>query len=343
MKRHAQILVGAGYDVTLVGRLRKDSRPLAKEVFEQKRLRLIFEKGKLFYAELNFRLLIFLLFVKADVFVAVDYDTLLPVTLMGIARQKKRVFDAHEYFTEVPELQGRFVSKNIWEFLGAACVPLAHAAYTVGPTLAGLFSQQHGIRFEPILNAPALTHDEPQDNFEARIILYQGALNQGRGLENLILAMKQLDAVLWIAGEGDLSLALRNLADEYHLNEKVKFLGWVRPDELRQITASASIGVNLLDPVGLSYRYSLANKFFDYFHMGIPQICANFEEYQHVNSRFEVAILCENRMDVLLEALNKLLNNRNLYSQMQINCARAAQVYNLQAETEKLKLIYYSL
>lgn len=50
-------------------------------------------------------------------------------------------------------------------------------------------------------------------------------------------------------------------------------------------------GINLLTDEGLSYRYSLANKFFDYVHAGIPQICIAFPEYKKLNVEHEVALL----------------------------------------------------
>ena len=47
----------------------------------------------------------------------------------------------------------------------------------------------------------------------------------------------------------------------------------LQPEELRLITAEAYIGINLVENNGLSNYLSLANKFFDYIHAGIPQLC----------------------------------------------------------------------
>ena len=345
MQRHCKVLREAGYEVCLIGRKRGLSLPLKEEVFEQKRLSCFFEKGKLFYIEFNLRLFFYLLFEPCDILLAVDYDTILPNTIVAKIKSKKLVFDAHEYFTEVPELYLRKSIKFIWSIIGNACIPKANLAYTVGPALAKLFSKQHGIPFHSIMNVPPLQIESSIDSTKSleRIILYQGALNLGRGIEELILAMKHVDATLWIAGEGDLSKELRELVQTEKLDNKVLFLGFVLPKTLPEITAQAYICCNLLLPNGLSYYYSLANKFFDYIHAGKPQICANFPEYEAINDKIELAVLCSAKTDEIANALNKLLNDEVLYEKLKNNCLKAAQVYNLQHESHKLINLFATL
>jgi hypothetical protein len=89
MIRICTSLVNAGYDVELVGRLRKHSLPVTERNYKQTRLRCFFNKGKFFYLEYNIRLFFFLVFRNADVFSAVDLDTLLANTLASRIRSKK--------------------------------------------------------------------------------------------------------------------------------------------------------------------------------------------------------------------------------------------------------------
>ncbi|MCG9881363.1 MAG: glycosyltransferase, partial [Bacteroidia bacterium] len=151
------------------------------------------------------------------------------------------------------------------------------------------------------------------------------------------------NAELWIAGEGDLSAFLRELCLKENLSDKVKFLGFVLPHNLPELTQQVDICCNLLLPNGKSYFYSLANKFFDYIHAGKPQICANFPEYIHINNEFEVAILCDAEPNAIAVALNKLLTDKDLYEKLKNNCLKAAQVYNLQEESKKLVQLYSTL
>ena len=99
------------------------------------------------------------------------------------------------------------------------------------------------------------------------VITYQGALNEGRGLEHAIAAMQRIpDFTLRLIGEGDLSQQLRGQARDLQLASRVEFVGFILPENLRDMTSDAMVGLNLLDERSKSYYFSLANKFFDYMH-----------------------------------------------------------------------------
>lgn len=345
MQRHAGCLSNAGYEILLVGRVLPNSIPLKQMSFQQKRLTCWFQKGKLFYLEFQIRLFFYLLFMPKSNLVAVDLDTLLPNFIVSKIKGAKLVHDAHEYFVEVPEVTNRPLTRFFWDAIGKACIEHCQLVYTVGEELAIELSQRYGITFETIRNLPFLNEEiiEVNSNSDLPIILYQGALNEGRALENLILAMHQVPANLWIAGEGDLSQTLRNLVVEEQLTSKVKFLGFVAPDALRNITKQAYIAYNLLESKGLSYQFSLANKFFDYIHAEVPQLCANFISYQRINEKYKVALLLDADINSILNALHLLLNDVNLYKELKANCKKAAQVYNLQNESVILLHHYQKL
>lgn len=107
MERICSSMVAIGYELEIVGRRLPNSFPLGIKEYKQSRLKLLFTKGPLFYAALNFRLLFYLLATKPDIVYTVDTDT----ALAGIWTKKflksKLIYDAHELFSEVPELQNR--------------------------------------------------------------------------------------------------------------------------------------------------------------------------------------------------------------------------------------------
>ncbi len=340
MRRHAEILVNAGFSVLLVGRKRKKSIALDQEPFEQHRLNCWFEKGMLFYIEYNLRLLFYLLKHTADIYVAVDLDTLLPNTLASLIHHNKLVYDAHEYFTEVPELIGRPYIQYIWNYVAKICLPYTHQRYTVGEALAKELTLVYGMPFEVIMNVPKHGNFNEASNGTEKLIVYQGALNVGRGLEAIIKAMHSFDGKLLLIGEGDLSETLRALVQTEKLNQKVAFAGWVKPSELPAYTQKAWLGYNLLEAESKSYYFSLANKFFDYIHAGIPQLCPPFPEYSAIQEKFEVSLLCQARVEEIIKALNQLSKDDLLYKKLQNNCRMAAKAYNLQLESEKLRRIF---
>jgi len=113
------------------------------------------------------------------------------------------------------------------------------------------------------------------------------------------------------------------------------------PSALDIITQEASIGINLVENTGLNQYYSLANKFFDYIHAGIPQITMNFPEYKRINDEIEVAILIDNvETETIAEAINSLLYNLPKYKAIQSNCIASKKIYNWQVEEKKLLSFY---
>ncbi len=343
MQRICRSLAKAGFTLELVGRELDFSAPLQRETYRQTRLKCFFNKGKVFYIEYNLRLLFYLAFSDFNAVCAIDLDTIFPAFMIGRLKGAKLVYDAHEYFTEVPEVVRRPKIKKIWEVVAHTFIPKCDLAYTVSPVLAELFSKKYGKKFEIILNAP-LHFSSVTGHRSAAILLYQGALNEGRGLEYLIEAMKNVDARLKLAGEGDLSGKLRALSRSFNVESKVEFLGFVRPDDLKKITSEATIGINLLENIGQSYYYSLSNKFFDYIHAGVPQVCMDFPEYRKINKRFNVALLVkECSVPEIITAIERLLSERDLYSQLRKNCEVCAHALNWQNEEEKLLTLYHEL
>lgn len=104
-----------GFDILLVGRQMRKSLPMTKRPYHTHRFNLFFEKGFLFYASYNLRLFIFLLFKRADVFLANDLDTLLAVYLASKIKNVKVAYDNHEYYTGVPELIKRPFVRGVWK------------------------------------------------------------------------------------------------------------------------------------------------------------------------------------------------------------------------------------
>ena len=374
MIRIGESLTTEGYEVLLVGRQLIDSQPFSNQLIKHKRFKLFFNKGKFFYLEYNFRLFFWLLFQRFDIVCGIDLDTILPCFLVSILRGGKPcVYDAHELFTEVPEVVRRPMIRRIWLSIEKFVVPKLKYCYTVSQSVADEFDRRYHVKFEVIRNLPNRAHRPPKKEFAQQsrptpkggvrpakpptdpqresspithhpspIILYQGNLNEGRGLETAVEAMQYVEkAELWIAGDGDLGLILRGMVKDMQLENKIRFLGYVQPKDLADITQQAAIGLHISEDKGLSYQYSLANKFLDYIQAGVPQICTQFIEYQRLNDELNIAILIEKTdMSLLLIALNLLLNNTELYRTLQQNCIKAAAVLNWEMEEKKLINFY---
>ena len=348
MIRICSSLSAAGYDVTLVGRRNKLTPPLGTQPFRQHRLSTWFRHGKGFYIGYNLRLFFFLLTKSMSAICAIDLDTILPCYLVSRIRHIPRLYDAHELFCEMQEVVSRPAIYKIWKAIERFCVPKFPIGYTVNHLIADEFFKLYGVRYAVIRNAPVLRPD-PDPSSPAtpplpagRFILYQGAVNEGRCFESLIPAMQTVDAPLLICGEGNFMEQARALVRQYNLEDKVIFRGMVRPEDLPPITRSAYIGITLFDRQGTSNYYSLANRFFDYIHAGIPQLAVDYPAYREINNSYRIAVLVDKPgIREISDALNILLNNTALYHTLLANCKQARLYYNWQEEEKKLVRLYH--
>jgi glycosyltransferase involved in cell wall biosynthesis len=342
MQRICNSLQSAGYGITLIGRHWPVSKPLKPQIYKQHRLRCFFEKGKLFYFEFNIRLFFFLLKSKQDAYGAVDLDTALPVLSKAKISRKPYIFDAHEYFSEMPEVIRRPIIKRIWEFIEQVVIPRASYTYTVSASIAEILARKYGKAFWVIRNLPVrqLPGISPAPAPITPFILYQGAVNEGRGLEELLIAMQQVNMQLVICGEGDLLGALKQQARQLDIAHKVDFRGYILPADLVTITRQAFLGIMLLAETGLSYYYSLSNKFFDYIQAGIPQVFTAFPEYRQINEQYGIGLPTELDPVAIAKTINRLIEDKALYTQLAENCLKAAEELNWEQEEKKLLSLY---
>ncbi len=336
-----------GYEVVLIGREKKESKQILDFPFKQIRLKCFFGKGFLFYAEFNIRLFLFLLFKKIDVLYAVDLDTIAVGGMVKIFRRITLIFDAHEYFEETPEVYKRSFVKFIWSSIGHTFVPLSDRYITVNESLALILGQLYNRHFEVIYNAPIYSEIIENDIFtnEKLYILYQGVLNKGRGISETIDAMEMIKNVdLYLVGEGDLSVELREKASKSKAHNRIVFLGWLSPNDMKNYTLGATLGINLLDGTCKNYYYSLANKFFDYMHQGIPSVNMDFPEYRGIINQYDVGVLVQELTpEAISIVINGLLEDKNRLHEMHVNCQNASQKYNWQNEEQKLVKLFKSL
>ncbi len=340
MIRICSSLSRAGYSVVLVGRKRNGSAALRPMTFQQKRLPSWFQKGKLFYAEYNLRLFLYLLLKKMDCICAIDLDTILPCLFISKIKKIKRVYDAHELFCEMKEIITRPAIYKMWKQIEQYALPKFESCYTVNLPIADEFTKMYGVQYKVIRNIPVLQPFK-EISKTSKFILYQGAVNEGRCFEKLVPAMKEVDCQLIVCGDGNFMQQAQNLVKQNALESKVIFKGNIPPDEMRMITEQAYIGLNLVENNGLSNYLSLANKFFDYIHAGIPQLCAGFPAYKEINDNAEVALLItEMEPKNIAASLNNLLQNEVLYQELRANCMKAREIYNWQTE-EIILLDFY--
>ncbi len=281
-------------DVLLIGRILKGSEEVQRS-YQTHRMRLLFNNGPLFYIEYNFRLFWFLLFQKHNFLLSNDLDTLLPNFIVSKLKRSVLIYDSHELFPEAPELQNRPFVKSIWEGLERFLLPKIRFTYTVCQSIADHYQLKYGLKMKVIRNVP-FRKVKIVPNQKQKILIYQGAINIGRGLELAIDSLQYLeDYTLFIVGAGKGLNQLKKRAVKKGVEQQVEFVGRVPYEELPKYTAQAAIGLLLEEPMGKSFEYALPNKLFDYIHSDLPFIASDLIEVKRIVEEYGVGEIIKER------------------------------------------------
>ena len=276
-----------------------------------------------------------------------DLDTLPANYLISIIRRKTLVYDSHELYTEVPELIGRKRIQNIWRKIEKNILPKIKYCYTVSPSIARYYNELYHIKMVVIRNLPVRnrSHSLPDRKIELpkkKIIIYQGSVNLGRGLEKMIRAMNFIDDSLFvIVGDGDVKQQLELLVNNEKLTDKVLFTGRLAFSQIRQYTIQASLGVSLEENLGLNYYYSLPNKVFDYIQSGIPVLTSDFPEVSNIVHTYNIGATTQlSDPAALAEVIKDMLTNENKIKIWKTNLDKAAKELCWEIEEQNLLSIY---
>jgi len=323
------------YEIHLIGRKLFDNE-LPAYLFKAKRLNCFFKNGKLFYIELFLKQFLYCIKHAPDIICSNDADTLLAAHFYAKRKKKKHLHDAHELFSQVPEIKDKKTTQKIWQFIEKIGFRTVSRCYTVSEPIANYYQKYFEQKVLLLKNYPRKKKYQIESE-KTYDVLYQGAINQGRGLEILIDASIASAFSLAIVGEGDLTNWLKErIANTAH----IAYFGRILPSALDEITPKARIGYNVLDNSSKSYNFALPNKTFDYMQFGLPQIIGNTEELRLLNKKLTFAIEVNYNAIEVQNAVKMLLSNQDIYNLLAKNALQLSENYCWENEEGKLIEIY---
>ena len=340
----------AGYEVLLVGRKQRKSPPMDERPYATQRMKLLFEKGPLFYAEYNVRLFFFLLFHRANLLLSNDLDTILPNYFISRLKGIKMIFDSHEYFTETPELVHRPKVQQVWKRIEGFTVPKLNEMITVCGSIADLFQEKYGVKVHVIRNIPPRKALPPKGDKEAlglptdkHLLVLQGSgINIQRGAEELVQAMPLLDnCFLMIIGGGDVLPILKQMVVDLEITDRVRFFPRMTYQGMMAHTQLAELGFCLDKDTNLNYRFSLPNKLFDFIQAGVPIVASHLTEIEKIIRQYDLGLFIENHEPATIAAtIREALSDGVRRAQWKQNLRIAAQDLCWENEEQKLLEIY---
>lgn len=341
IEKVCKTLFDNGYSIDLIGNDWGGNEKMERP-YPFSRIELKSKSLKTAYFEFNWKLYRALK-KKADkdtILLANDIDALLPNYLIAGKLNIPLVFDSHEIFTEMPAIQNRF-SQKFWRVLERSLIPKVEFMMTESESYAEWFHEKYKVNPVVVRNIPRKILSVPEfPNNNPKIILYQGAINQSRGIEKMIVAMHHIkDAVLKIAGDGPKKKEYEELVVQENLQDKVFFLGKLKPENLREITRTADAGFSLEENNGVSYYYSLPNKVCDYIQSRVPLVMINFPEMKRIKDQFNVGEMVMDHQPATIEkAINLVLERGRQYYRSELD--KAAEVFCWENEEKNILQLF---
>lgn len=348
--RNCMALAGMGYTVQLVGRVLPSSPPVPQRGYPYKRFKLPFIKGPLFYASYNLRLLAYLISKKSELIFANDLDTLPACWLASKIKGSKLVYDSHEYYTGVPELEGRPLVRKIWKTIERFIFPKLETVITVNESIANLYRSEYGNEIHVIRNVPMKSAFQPavtdRDEFRRRLgiaphekllILQGSGINRDRGAEEAVMALQYMkETKLVLLGGGDVVKELEQLASSCGVSDKVIFLPRMPYEEMMKHTAACDLGLTFDKDTNINYRFSLPNKIFDYIRAGIPVMASRLPEVEKIVTGYGVGwfISCH-EPEIMAKEIHAALHDEESIDRCRKNLQLAAADLTWENELKK--------
>lgn len=295
---------------------------------------------RLFWAALNER---------AGIYHSNDLNTTIPGFIASRFWGTRLVYDAHEVSTD----RMGWKYKKLYYILEKFMIRRADVVITTNETRANFFKQTYNIKMPVILkNAPRYQVVSSDDRIrqmlgisqETKIVLYQGGLQPERGLENLVKAVSGIpNIVLVFIGYGKLEEHLKSLVKNQNLDHKVFFLGMIPNEELLKWTASADIGMQVLQNTCFNHYSSISNKIHEYIMAGIPIVASSLPEMKKIVEGFNLGVTVDpDNPESIREGICFLLEDSVRYKKFKQNCYKVSKMLNWENEEDKLIKIYSS-
>lgn len=286
---------------------------------------------------------------NADIYHANDLNTLPQAIVCSKLRLKPKplIYDSHEVQSDrtgynprtikrIESFMLKFVDQMIVENHTRA--KYNEDIYGFYPKTLYNYSEKYNIEEKPQINL----HKKIGINEDEKILLYQGGLQQGRGLELLIEAMDEIEEghLLFIGG-GKLTQTLKEQAEASKQADRIHFLDKVPFQELPSYTREAYLGFQVLQNICFNHYSASSNKLFEYMMAHVPVVSCDFPEIKKVVEETNTGLVVDSHnASEIANAVNQLVKDTSLRNQLSENTKQAKEIYNWNNEKSKLLEVY---
>ncbi|WP_166429961.1 glycosyltransferase [Nesterenkonia sphaerica] len=228
-----------------------------------------------------------------DLVVSSDLPGLVGANVAARHLHRPHLHDCHELYLESTSF--KTYEKCLLRPIESWFMRRADSVVVVNRTIRDVYQQRYSVQGtvlrncgaavpQSVLENPMDLHDMLGIPPEASIVLYQGGLAEGRGLEVLVAATSEFPVGIHtvLVGSGRERESLERQVSELGVEDRVHFIPAVLPHELPAYTAAATLGVIPYQPVSANNAMALPNKVFEYTGAGIPFVASDLPELRRI-------------------------------------------------------------
>lgn len=291
--------------------------------------------------------------LKADIYIAIGIEDLVMVYVTSKITGAKFIYSANELEGDRKRVANKKLNKRLNNIvIGIERFMLKNAECIIAADIerAKLMEKWYGLdKVEVVRNVPIpesisesnLIREKLEIPDEQKILLYQGMLSPGRGLEVAIKACSKTKSE-------DFSLVLLGFISNTYKSELLdlaKQLDFTRlyilpPVPWRELlfwTKSSDISIVLIENVSISYYLAAPNKLYESIMAGVPYIASDFPEINHVHQISKSGVLVDpENIDEISEAIVKLTQDESFYEECVRGALLARNIFNWDVEKKKL-------
>ena len=320
-------------------------------------LRYLLPKNQIFflikYLEYIIRAVNRLWALSFDAYHANDLETLPIAYILGKVKKRPVVYDSHELYIDMGKHHP--LARKLWYVIEKFLSKRTTVNILTTRSRCRIFAERYLVKLPvTVMNCQNFVELKKYNLFRKslpipkneKIIIYQGVIAPERGIDVLIEAFKKLDhGTLILMGSGSYKDKLKDDLNHWHQKRRIFILDPVPWAELYRFTASADIGISLVQNIGLNHYTMLSNKLFEYLTAGLPVIFPDFPEWRNIIYKNEIGIVVdETNPYEVANAIQRLIEDKRLYWSMSKNAIEIVKnKYNWQNEGRKLVHIYNKL
>jgi len=305
------------------------------------------------YIEFLIRALFTIKSIKPDICHGHDPDGLIIAYFVKLIYKCQLIYDSHELWAYSNHMRNyNNILYKIGRWIEKIIISKSDAVITVSNSIAKVIQSENNVsNISVIRNMPEIITKDyhfSREDFQfpecKNIIIYVGNVVNGRGINNLIQAMTNVEDDIGLVIMGRESPYRRKMIDRVNklqLTDRILFVDAVRSEKVVSVCKLANAGIISSRNVCESYYLCLPNKMFEYIQAGLPVLCSEFPEMKNIIQHYHVGLTFNPDNPIhIANKINEIFVTEDKYFGYCDASIEAAKILNWNNEQAKLLAVY---